>query len=84
MGKYFCRNNCGKSYSTLYNCKRHQDLECGEVERKYKCPYCEYTAKRKEHLRKHIFSKKHFAKKPYIIDNSRKLPSMETKNTWNV
>jgi len=51
-GCYVCEK-CGKSFKWMPNLRRHLRLECGK-EPKHECPYCEYKAKQKSHLKTHI------------------------------
>ena len=47
---------CGKSYRWKGNLKRHLKFECGKMAQ-IQCPHCQYCAKRKCHLVKHILRK---------------------------
>lgn len=54
--QFVCRH-CGKRYRWKSTMRRHEQLECGGKEPKYKCPLCPYRAKQKGnlgvHFRKH-------------------------------
>ncbi|XP_039284624.1 longitudinals lacking protein, isoforms A/B/D/L-like [Nilaparvata lugens] len=43
---------CGKTYQWKYSRDNHLRNECG-VEPSYKCPYCQYKAKRRFHIKQH-------------------------------
>lgn len=46
---------CGKSYTTIYNLKRHLRFECG-VDPQFECIHCGTKFKHKHHLTDHIRS----------------------------
>lgn len=48
-------NKCGKSYTTIYNLKRHLRFECG-VDPQFECVHCGTKFKHKHHLTDHIRS----------------------------
>lgn len=43
----------GREYKTTGSLTDHQRWECGKVP-SFQCPYCDYCAKRKKHLRRHV------------------------------
>lgn len=49
--KFFC--TCGRTYKSKGSLTDHQRWECGK-DPTFQCPYCEYCAKRKKHLRRHV------------------------------
>lgn len=57
--QFACRH-CGKRYRWKSTMRRHEQVECGGKEPKYRCPICPYRAKQKGnlgvHVRKHHFS----------------------------
>lgn len=50
-----CRD-CGKHYRHSNNLHRHRRFECGK-EPQFMCPYCQYKAKLKDNLKKHVVYK---------------------------
>lgn len=52
---YHSCNKCGKSYTTIYNLKRHLKFECG-VDPQFECVHCGTKFKHKHHLTDHIRS----------------------------
>lgn len=52
---YHSCNKCGKSYTTIYNLKRHLRFECG-VDPQFECVHCGTKFKHKHHLTDHIRS----------------------------
>ena len=54
--QFACRR-CGKRYRWKSTMRRHEQVECGNKEPNYQCPYCPYKAKQKGnlgvHMRKH-------------------------------
>ncbi len=52
---YHSCNRCGKSYTTVYNLKRHLRFECG-VDPQFECIHCGTKFKHKHHLTDHIRS----------------------------
>lgn len=44
---------CGRMYKSKGSLTDHQRWECGK-DPTFQCPYCEYCAKRKKHLRRHV------------------------------
>ncbi|XP_039284550.1 longitudinals lacking protein, isoforms A/B/D/L-like isoform X1 [Nilaparvata lugens] len=54
--KFYCPNNCGRSYNNKGNLNRHLRYECG-VEPQFQCDQCSYLTKHKDHLRKHVLLK---------------------------
>ncbi|KAK9502429.1 hypothetical protein O3M35_011211 [Rhynocoris fuscipes] len=53
--KFVCLT-CGKRYRYDKGLSRHIRFECGK-DPQFKCTYCPYEAKRKEHLKTHIINK---------------------------
>lgn len=53
--RYICPQ-CKKSYSKLYNMRRHLRLECGKAPQ-FKCPYCPFYSKRNNGIKLHISMK---------------------------
>lgn len=49
--KFVCP--CGRTYKSKGSMTDHQRWECGK-DPTFQCPYCEYCAKRKKHLRRHV------------------------------
>ena len=49
--KFFC--DCGRAYKSKGSLTDHKRWECGK-DPTFQCPYCEYCAKRKKHLRRHV------------------------------
>lgn len=49
--KFICP--CGRTYKSKGSMTDHQRWECGK-DPTFQCPYCEYCAKRKKHLRRHV------------------------------
>lgn len=45
--------DCGREYKSKGSLTDHRRWECGKVP-SFQCPYCEYCAKRKKHLRRHV------------------------------
>ncbi|KAF2892504.1 hypothetical protein ILUMI_13668 [Ignelater luminosus] len=50
--QFACRH-CGKRYRWKSTLRRHEQVECGGKEPKYRCPICPYRAKQKGHLSVH-------------------------------
>lgn len=44
---------CGRHYKLKSSLRNHQKWECGK-EPQFKCPYCNYRAKQKMHVARHI------------------------------
>ncbi|XP_030765784.1 zinc finger protein 536-like [Sitophilus oryzae] len=44
---------CGRSYKWKSSLRNHVNMECGK-EPQFECPYCEYKAKQKGHVIRHI------------------------------
>ncbi|CAH1399574.1 unnamed protein product [Nezara viridula] len=55
--KFIC--HCGKKYRHRKSLWNHRNFECGGKEPQFSCPYCSYSAKRKGHLKSHVYLK-HF------------------------
>lgn len=57
--QFVCRH-CGKRYRWKSTMRRHEQVECGGKEPRYRCPICPYRAKQKGnlgvHVRKHHLS----------------------------
>ena len=51
LRKYVC--TCGRTYKSKGSMVDHQRWECGK-DPTFQCPYCDYCAKRKKHLRRHV------------------------------
>lgn len=47
---------CGRSYVQSQHLNRHKRYECG-IEPQFKCEFCPYKAKRKQHLKAHCVIK---------------------------
>ncbi|KAI5721618.1 hypothetical protein M8J77_023010 [Diaphorina citri] len=45
--------NCGRHYKLKSSLRNHQKWECGK-EPQFQCPYCNYRAKQKMHVARHI------------------------------
>jgi len=50
--RYFCPNNCGKSYKFSNTLNRHVKYECGDL-RKFNCPCCTKAFKQKSAMQGH-------------------------------
>lgn len=48
---FYC--HCGREYKSKGSLTDHRRWECGKNP-SFQCPYCEYCAKRKKHLRRHV------------------------------
>lgn len=48
---FYCQ--CGREYKSKGSLSDHLRWECGKNP-SFQCPYCEYCAKRKKHLRRHV------------------------------
>lgn len=44
---------CGRHYKLKSSLRNHQKWECGK-EPQFQCPYCNYRAKQKMHVARHI------------------------------
>ncbi|XP_014274234.1 zinc finger protein 425 [Halyomorpha halys] len=55
--KFIC--HCGKKYRHRKSLWNHTNFECGGKEPQFSCPYCSYSARRKGHLKSHVYLK-HF------------------------
>jgi len=51
--RYFCPNNCGKSYKFSNTLNRHVKYECGDM-RKFHCPCCLKAFKQKSAMQAHV------------------------------
>uniref|UniRef100_A0A6P7GTL3 Longitudinals lacking protein, isoforms A/B/D/L-like n=1 Tax=Diabrotica virgifera virgifera TaxID=50390 RepID=A0A6P7GTL3_DIAVI len=51
--KTYACSDCGKTYKVKSSLSNHRKWECGK-EPRFKCPYCEYKAKQKVHLIRHL------------------------------
>lgn len=50
--RYFCPNECGRSYKLKTGLSRHVKYECG-IEPKFKCAYCKKKFARKSSMTSH-------------------------------
>lgn len=46
-------SKCGRHYKLKSSLRNHQKWECGK-EPQFQCPYCNYRAKQKMHVARHI------------------------------
>lgn len=51
-GGYTC-GDCGRNYKLKSSLRNHQKWECGK-EPQFKCPFCDYRAKQKMHIGRHM------------------------------
>ncbi|XP_056648393.1 longitudinals lacking protein, isoforms A/B/D/L isoform X8 [Diorhabda carinulata] len=51
--KCYACSECGKTYKVKSSLTNHKKWECGK-EPRFKCPYCDYKAKQKVHLTRHL------------------------------
>uniref|UniRef100_A0A1Y1LN27 C2H2-type domain-containing protein n=3 Tax=Photinus pyralis TaxID=7054 RepID=A0A1Y1LN27_PHOPY len=49
----FACSDCGRVYKLRSSLRNHRKWECGK-EARFKCSFCEYKAKQKIHMRRHI------------------------------
>ncbi len=63
--KFVC--NCGRTYKSKGSLTDHKRWECGK-DPTFACQFCEYRAKRKKHLRRHVVCvhKKEFNEQDYM------------------
>lgn len=62
---------CGRHYKLKSSLRNHQKWECGK-EPQFQCPYCNYRAKQKMHVARHI-ERMHREKLDMIEMNERNL-----------
>lgn len=60
------RCDCGREYKSKGSLSDHRRWECGKIP-SFQCPYCEYCAKRKKHLRRHVL---HVHKLPFTLEQA--------------
>lgn len=53
MGSGFVCGECGRTYKLKSSLRNHQKWECGK-EPQFKCQICDYKAKQKMHLLRHM------------------------------
>lgn len=51
--KNYACGECGKTYKVKSSLSNHKKWECGK-EPRFRCPYCDYKAKQKVHLVRHL------------------------------
>ncbi|KAF2895674.1 hypothetical protein ILUMI_10501 [Ignelater luminosus] len=52
-GPAYACPDCGRAYKLKSSLRNHRKWECGK-EPQFKCPYCDYKAKQKMHLVRHL------------------------------
>lgn len=60
------RCHCGREYKSKGSLADHRRWECGK-DPSFQCPYCEYRAKRKKHLKRHVLC---VHKVPFTIEQA--------------
>lgn len=71
IGRFFCKFCC-KSYSSKGSLVRHNRYECTYQDRMvwFKCPFCDHSSRRKDHLRSHVLRHMKFRKQSNWPNNN--------------